>query len=106
MKMRKQVTGFVAFVAAVAVMVPSLAYAATNPSFTQLISNGSLTMDIVDGSGASVTNPSVAFADKSFSFDCQASTATLGTATQKIAIKNPKIGTVNLPLQRTPCLAC
>jgi hypothetical protein len=44
--------------------------------------------DIVDGSGGSVSSPSVAMTTALSSFACQTSTGTLGTSTQKIRITN------------------
>jgi hypothetical protein len=49
---------------------------------------GSLTTDIVDGSGASVASPSVSFGTTQLMFQCQTSTGTLGTSTQKIRVSN------------------
>ena len=83
---------------AAAVLVPVSGYAATNPSFTQVINAGTQSVDIVDGSGVSVGSPSVAFGALNFSFDCQDGTGTLGTASQKIAVKNPKKSGIKVDL--------
>lgn len=88
MRIKKKSGVIAALMVAVALVVPSVAFAAVNPSLTQKINPVGFTMDIVNGSGASVAAPTVAFPDKSFSFDCQTSTATLGTATQKIFVSN------------------
>jgi|JI10StandDraft_1071094.scaffolds.fasta_scaffold26496_2 hypothetical protein len=103
--MRTQAKMFVALVAAVAVLVPfGSASAATNPNFTQVINAGTQSVDIVDGTGASVSNPSVAFGAVNFSFDCQDATATLGASTgtvRKIAVKNPKKAGIKVDLNST-----
>lgn len=72
-------------VSAVAIFV----YASNTSNFTQTINPGTLSIDIVDGSYVSVSSPSVAFPDVTFSFACQTNTATFGTASQKIYVKNP-----------------
>lgn len=53
---------------------------------------GTLTADIVDGSGNSVASPSAQFGNVSAQFSCQSNTGTLGVASQKIRIDN---GTAN-----------
>lgn len=58
-------------------------------ALTQVINPGTLSVDIVDASYASVSSPSVAMAAQSFSFACSSSTGTLGTSTQQIYVKNP-----------------
>ncbi len=47
-----------------------------------------LSGDIVNASNVSVTNPAAAFAARTFDFNCQASTATLGVAAQQIRVVN------------------
>lgn len=47
-----------------------------------------LTVDMVDGSGATVTSPSVSMSSSSRSFSCQTVTGTLGASTQKIRVNN------------------
>lgn len=49
---------------------------------------GTLTVDIVDGVGASVPSPSVGFTNMSLMYTCAESTATLGTSTQRIRVSN------------------
>ncbi len=50
---------------------------------------GALTVDIVDGSGVSVTSPSVSFSAVTFNFDSvQTAIGTLGVAAQKIRVTN------------------
>jgi len=67
----------------------SSVYAASTSNFTQTINAGTLSIDIVDGSYASVGSPSVSFGAVTFNFACGSSTGTLGTATQQIYVKNP-----------------
>lgn len=69
------------------------AFAANNSNFSQVISTGSLSTDIMDASRVAVTNPSIAMSAKTFSFDCQAggtaSTGTFGSDTERIYVNNP-----------------
>ncbi len=65
------------------------AYAASTSSFTQTINPGTLSVDIVDGSYVTVGSPSVAMSAATFSFACQSSTGTFGTASEKLYVKNP-----------------
>lgn len=62
--------------------------AAPNSTLNQTINTGVLAIDMVDGSGASVASPSVAFGATTFSFDPQDTTGTLGTASEKIRVSN------------------
>jgi len=97
--MRKKASVLVALLAAIAVFIPAgAASAATNPTLSQIINAGTLSVDIVDGSGIAVASPSVAFPATNYSFSCQPSVATLGTGTQKIAVKNPLAGGVKVDL--------
>jgi hypothetical protein len=57
-------------------------------AFRTLASPLLLSADIVDGSGASVANPTVGLSSLITGFGCQTSSGTLGTATQKIRIIN------------------
>ncbi len=97
--MRTKASLFVALLAAVAVIIPiGSASAATNPTLSQIITAGTLSVDIVDGAGAAITSPTVAFPATNFSFSCQPSVATFGDASQKIAVKNPLAGGVKVDL--------
>lgn len=49
---------------------------------------GALTVDIIDGDGHPVANPSVTMSAAEVSFDCQTTTGTFGTALQKIRLDN------------------
>lgn len=66
-----------------------LAIAASTSNFQQTITAGTLSVDIVDGSYVTVGSPSVALGATAFSFSCQTTTGTFGTATQQIYIQNP-----------------
>lgn len=100
--MRKRASVLVALLAAMAVLVPTgAASAAMNPNLSQIINGGALSVDIVDGSGASVASPSLAFGATNFSFACQQTTATFGTASQKVGIKNPVSGGVKIDINST-----
>jgi hypothetical protein len=97
--MRKQANVLVALLAAVAVVIPAVSVsAATNPNLTQVINAGVQTFDIVDASNVTVASPSVAFPTKGFSFTCQTSNAMLGTASEKLQIKNQKAGSVSVDM--------
>ncbi len=49
---------------------------------------GVLSNDIVDGSGASIATPSLSLNSLGYPFDCNQSTGTLGTASQKLRVSN------------------
>lgn len=49
---------------------------------------GTLSVDIVDGSGDSVTSPSIGFTSMSLMYTCGESNAVLGSSTQKIRVSN------------------
>lgn len=63
--------------------------AASTTDLSQTINAGSLSVDIVDASGDSVSSPSVSFSSQSFSFDSATTTATLGSSSEKIRLSNP-----------------
>lgn len=67
----------------------SYVFAASTSNFQQTINAGTLSVDIVDASYATVASPSVAFSPTTFSFSCGTSTGTFGTATQQIYVSNP-----------------
>ncbi|MBD3330213.1 hypothetical protein GF354_01635 [Candidatus Peregrinibacteria bacterium] len=66
-------------------------YIAVNSTsnFTQTINAGTLSVDIVDGSYAAVASPSVTMSSATFSFACQTTTGTFGSATEQIYVQNP-----------------
>lgn len=70
------------------IQIPS-AIAANDPDLTQVINPGTLTSDIKDESQDPVANPAYALSAATFSFDCQTSTGTLGTNTQRLYVENP-----------------
>lgn len=65
------------------------AFAAKNLNLLLTINPGVLSVDIVDGSYVSVGSPSFALDTISTAFTCQSTPGILGTATQKIYVKNP-----------------
>lgn len=84
--LRASIFGIVGVVA----MFPwTTSQAANTPTFSQTINNGTLGVDVVDGSGNTVASPSVSFGALTFSFTNQSSTGTLGTASAKIRMSNP-----------------
>ena len=97
--MRKKISVLAALaVILAAVAVPSAAHAALSTSLSQVINQGTLSVDFVDGSNASIASPSLSFGAVNFSFSCQAATATLGTASQKLQDKNPKKAGVKIDI--------
>ena len=70
--------------------MPLRVNAANTSNFQQTINGGSLSIDIVNATTyVPVGSPGVVFPAATFSFTCQTNTATLGTATEAIYIKNP-----------------
>ncbi|MBL8159547.1 hypothetical protein JNJ66_03760 [Candidatus Saccharibacteria bacterium] len=61
---------------------------AANFAYNAYIPSGSLGMNIVDGSGAGIASPGIVMPAKTLSLDCQTSTGSLGTASQRIRITN------------------
>lgn len=101
--MRKKLSALVALFVVAGVLLPTAAFAATNTSLSQVINPGTLTIDIVDGSGVSVVSPAVAFPTTTFSFSCQTQTATFGTASQKVKVSNPVLSGVKVDINaQTP----
>ena len=66
----------------------SVALASSNPQLSQAINAGTLSVDVVDGSGNPVASPAVTFGAVSFSFGQQSASGTLGTSSQKIRLSN------------------
>ena len=85
----------ISFVALITLLVggglgtTSAVLASSTSNFTQVINPGTLTIDIVDGSYATVSSPSVAMSAVTVGFSCQTSTGTFGTPTQQVYIKDP-----------------
>lgn len=67
----------------------SYALASSTSNFTQTISAGTLSVDIVNSSYVAVGSPTVAMSSASFSFTCQTVTGTFGAAEQQIYVNNP-----------------
>ena len=63
--------------------------AATAPNITQVINSGALTLDIRDASRSSVASPAFGLSALTFSFNCQTSTGTIGSDSQRIYVDNP-----------------
>lgn len=83
--------GVTLFALAASLLVVAGAYAATTKSsnFTQTIGAGTLSVDIVNGSYATVGSPSVSMGAYTFSFNCGTSTGTFGSASEQIYVQNP-----------------
>ena len=64
-----------------------LASATTN--FTLTVSAGTLAVDMVDGSYVTVASPTIALTGVNFSFGCQTTTGTFGSASQQMYVANP-----------------
>ncbi len=60
------------------ILLPAIGLAANTPTFSQIITGGTLAVDIVDNTGTPVGSPTIAFADQAFSFDAITSTGRLG----------------------------
>lgn len=72
------------------VLTAGVVYAQTPESqLSQQINAGNLSAAILDSGRATVASPSVAFPATNFSFDCQSSTATLGTVDERLYVMNP-----------------
>jgi hypothetical protein len=69
----------------------SFALASSISNFQQEITSGTLAIDIVDASYASVASPSVSMGSETFSFACNTSTGTFGTATEQIYVSCPDV---------------
>jgi hypothetical protein len=67
----------------------SFALASSISNFQQEITSGTLAIDIVDASYDSVSSPSVSMGSETFSFACNTSTGTFGSATEQIYVSNP-----------------
>lgn len=64
-------------------------WAVNTTTLSQTINAGTLAVSIVDADGNAVGSPAVAFGALAFSFDAATTTATLGTASEKIRLSNP-----------------
>lgn len=72
-------------------LLSGFVYASETSTFQVDIQPGTLAVDIADSTSnyATVASPSVSFAQSSFSFACQSTTGTFGTATETIYVQNP-----------------
>ena len=79
--------------AVLAVVPMQTALAANTSTLNQTINNGVLSTDILDATKTPVASPSVGMTAKNLSFTCQsganASTGTLGSASQRMYVINP-----------------
>jgi hypothetical protein len=71
---------------------PDRVIASTNPVLTQVVSTGTMSMDMVDALYQSVASPVVAMGTKTASSGCQTVSGTLGTSTQQIYGINSESG--------------
>ncbi len=72
-----------------AILQAGVVLASNASSFSQTISDGSQSVDIVDASGVTVGSPGVTFGGLTFSFSSQTATGTLGASAQRIRVYNP-----------------
>jgi hypothetical protein len=77
------------FISTFALAGAGIAFAASTSNFQQEITAGTLSVDITDSSYVTVGSPSVTLGATAFSFSCQTTTGTFGTASQQIYIQNP-----------------
>ena len=74
-------------------LVSQVVLASSTSNFTQTITAGTLSIDIVNGSYVTVGSPSVAFGSVAFSFACRTAgnrtAGTFGTASEVIYVQNP-----------------
>jgi hypothetical protein len=91
--------GLVSVVAIIACLLPSTSLAAPSSDLTQVISTGTLSIDILDASRNPVSSPTASLGAKNFSFDCQfggnASAGALGSNSQRLYAVNPAAATPN-----------
>ncbi|MFH0820501.1 MAG: hypothetical protein V1908_01880 [Candidatus Peregrinibacteria bacterium] len=72
-----------------ALMQAGVVLASSNARFSQTISDGVQSVDVVNTTGTPVGSPAVSFNSLAFSFDSQTATGTLGAVDQKIRVFNP-----------------
>ncbi|MFA7628363.1 MAG: hypothetical protein WCY37_03070 [Candidatus Dojkabacteria bacterium] len=86
---RKNFLFIILIVAFVSLPLATMVFAdTTSTQFSHQITEGILSVDIVDGAGNTVVSPSVGFSSVSYSFVAQNTTGTLGTASEKIRVTN------------------
>ncbi|MEK7529158.1 MAG: hypothetical protein AAB592_05310 [Patescibacteria group bacterium] len=92
MSTKTKILSFVTFSSLLLVLLQSaVVLASSASSFSQTISDGSQTVDIVDAAGVTVGSPSVSFSALSFGFTSQTATGTLGASAQRIRVYNPSV---------------
>jgi hypothetical protein len=73
----------------IALSITTVSHAANNANVTQTINSGTLVTDIRDASRVTVASPSFAMLGTTFSFNCQTTTGTIGSDSQRLYIDNP-----------------
>ena len=86
--MKKNVIALVIAVAVI-VGVPAAVSASPQGKLTQVINAGTLSTDIVDGSGATVASPSFNMTTATVKTTCQTITGTYGDSGQRVSVDNP-----------------
>lgn len=85
----KRASGVVAVLSLVLAIGSGTVFAANTTDLTQTINTGTLTTDIRDASRVTVASPTFAMSATTFSFNCQSSTGTVGSNTQRLYLDNP-----------------
>lgn len=67
----------------------NVAFGSSTSTFSQTIAAGTLSVDIVDANGTTVSSPSVSFPSYTSSFSVGTSTATFGTSSERVRVSNP-----------------
>ena len=88
MKRLSKIIAAIALVAGVT-FIPTSVFAQVSSDVTQEIEAGTLSTAILDASRVVVPSPSFTMSTTGFSFDCQTSTGTLGSGTQRLYVINP-----------------
>ena len=88
-KSRKIIKFMTALTAILMLVQAVIVFASNATTFSQTISDGTLSVDIVDGTGVTVGSPAVTFGGLTFAFASQTATGTLGAAAQRIRVYNP-----------------
>jgi len=79
----------VAVLAAFALAVPAVTFAALTPTLNQAVNAGVLSADILGSDGTTpVASPAVTFGAVNKSFSCQTTTGTLGSNTNRLYVSN------------------
>lgn len=93
--MRGKITRFAAYALAVGAIIGApAAYAATDTATSELsqeVIPGTLSTDILDGSGDPVASPSFAMTQTTASTSVETTTGTFGSGTQRISVSNPGV---------------